>query len=74
MGHLIIRRADGTEIVFSDDQGQLGELMEFCDLCNEPKPISKLDKYVDPTGTLELTWVCYRCTTVNQRDNVNKAP
>ena len=74
MGHLIIRRSDGTEIVFSDEQGQPGELIEFCDLCNEPKPISLLDKYQDPTGTLELTWVCQRCTARNHRDNVYKAP
>lgn len=61
MGYVQIVYQDGSSILFGDHPPT--EVFDFCDLCNEPKPMEALANH----GDLDKTWVCYRCKASNQR-------
>lgn len=61
MGWVSINRPNEPEVYFGIETG-LGEGIEICDSCNEPKPASS------GYFPIDRCWLCYRCQTVNQRD------
>ena len=52
----------GDQVVYYGVDAGLGERIEICDSCNEPKPVSS------GSGQNDLCWICFRCQTVNQRE------
>lgn len=65
MGYIEIHRPDGTILYLGDPQPlHPAELIEICDMCNEPKPMSDL-KNMGNSKT-EAIWECSKCHAKNK--------
>lgn len=65
MGYIEIHRPDGTIIYLGEPQPlHAAELIEICDMCNEPKPASDL-KNMGVSAT-EAIWECSKCHARNK--------
>ena len=65
MGYIEIHRPDGTIIYLGEPEPLYpAELIEICDMCNEPRPEHDL-KNVGGKGN-EVIWECSKCHARNK--------
>lgn len=63
MGYIRITKPDGTEILMGDDFDSL-EIIETCDVCNDPRPVSDL-RNVGGKEDHSAIWECSKCHAVS---------
>jgi hypothetical protein len=65
MGYVRITKPDGTEIFIGEDYDGEYIVVETCDVCNEPRPLSEITNVGGQTDH-DAIWECKACHGVNK--------